>query len=60
MNLEENIDLILELWKCSHVGEYSKVNPEGQTLCDYKNGELCDYQFTKENDSKCYCARWNR
>ena len=60
MDLEKNIDLILELWKCSHDGEHAKVNPLGMTFCEYKKGELCDYQYKNNGDSKHYCARWHK
>ena len=58
MDLEENIEFILELWKCKNWGDYAKVNPEGMTLCGSKQGEQCEYQYKNDGDEKCYCARW--
>ena len=58
MDLEENIDLILELWECSHVGKYAETNPSGMTLCGFKYGKLCEYQMKKDEEKECYCTRW--
>ena len=59
MDLEENIEFILELWKCkTFSGENAKVNSEGMALCGLKYKDVCEYQYKEEGDFKCYCSRW--